>query len=86
MFLTLQLLQYSNTNNNKRIYITPSIQVTLFEGGVTTNHRKKLKVKNHKNMASNIEINYHKIHILIIIKMSYNNICYECKNTKSSSE
>ena len=36
------------------------MQVTLFEGVVAINHRKKLKVKNHKNMASNIEIIFHK--------------------------
>ena len=56
---------------------------------MTTNHRKKLKVKNHKNIASNIEINYHKIHIFIIIKNTYNNnnnTYHECKSTKSSSE
>ena len=56
----------------------------MFEGAVTTYDGKKLKVKNHK--TSNIEINYHKI--LIIIKNTYNNnnsTYYDCKNTKKTA-
>ena len=36
---------WHNNNNNKSIYIAPSIEVTLFKGAVTRNHRKKLKIK-----------------------------------------
>ena len=53
---------------NKSTSIAPQFQVTLFEGAVT---KKKLKAKDHKNMASNITLN---LFLLCLPKGPYTSI------------
>ena len=65
----------------------------MFEGAVTTYHRKKLEVKNHKTWHQISKLIIIKIHILIIIIIiiintynNNNNTYYDCKILKTVSQ